>query len=63
MVQVGPSIKQDLISKITSAKMAGGMAQVVGHLLSKHMALSTTNITKKKKKEGKSCFALLGGAW
>jgi hypothetical protein len=37
-IQTSPGIKQDPISKITSAKRAGGMAQVVEHLSSKHKA-------------------------
>jgi hypothetical protein len=48
--------KQDLISKITTAKGAGRVAQVVGCLPSKHEALSSNpsnTPTKKKKKKKK----------
>jgi hypothetical protein len=34
--KAGPGIKQDPVSKITSVKGAGGIAQVVDHLPSKH---------------------------
>jgi hypothetical protein len=50
-------IKQDPISKITNTKMAGGVAQVIEHLIIKPEALtstpSTTNKqTKRRRKRG-----------
>jgi hypothetical protein len=49
-VQDGRSIKWDPISKVINAKSAGGLAQVVVHLSSKHKALSSTLSTIKKTK-------------
>jgi hypothetical protein len=42
-------VYETLISKITRAKLAGGMAQVVGHLLCNHEALSSNPIPTTKK--------------
>jgi uncharacterized membrane-anchored protein YjiN (DUF445 family) len=46
-----PDIKQDSISKITDAKRAGRVAEVVEHWLSKYQALSSpaTVLPKIKK--------------
>jgi hypothetical protein len=45
--------------KTTKAKSAGGVAQMVEHLLSQHKALSSTYSTKKKKNQnqGDSFYA------
>jgi hypothetical protein len=48
MIQTGVGTKEDTISKITRAKRAGGMAQVVECLLSKCEALSSNSSIKKK---------------
>jgi hypothetical protein len=48
MVQAGPGIKMRSIQKITKAKKAGGMAQVVECLPSKYTALSSNSSTRKK---------------
>jgi hypothetical protein len=40
VVQAGLGKKQDPISKITRAKMAGGMVQTVEYLPSKHEVLT-----------------------
>jgi hypothetical protein len=40
--------KQDVITKITRAKSAGGMAQMVGHQPRKHKPLSSNPNTAKK---------------
>jgi hypothetical protein len=45
MVQVSLGIKQDPISKITRAKRASGVTQVVEHLLRTWEALSSTPST------------------
>jgi hypothetical protein len=45
----GPSIRQDLVSKITKAKRVGGMAKVVEHLPSKWEALRSNPGTAKRK--------------
>jgi hypothetical protein len=50
VVQAGLDLKQDPISKITKAKLAGSMAQVVECLFSKHNTLNSIPSTKKKKK-------------
>jgi hypothetical protein len=51
-VQASQDLKWDCISKITKAKRAGSVTQVVEYLSSKHKALSSTpNTTKKKKKK------------
>jgi hypothetical protein len=42
VVQVGLHITLNPISKATNAKRAGGIAQVVEHLPTKHKALSST---------------------
>jgi hypothetical protein len=47
MNQTIPGIKQDSISKITKAKRAGDVAQVVEHLPSKGKALSSKSIPPK----------------
>jgi hypothetical protein len=47
MVQAGPGINQDTISKITNAKRAGRVAQVVEHLPSKLEAFSSTPSTTR----------------
>jgi hypothetical protein len=44
-VQARPSINRDPISKITSAKRAAGVAQVVASLPNKHKVLSSTPST------------------
>jgi hypothetical protein len=52
MVQAGPGIKQDPISKITNTKRTGGMVQVVKHLPIKCKVLSSitsTNNNNNKK--------------
>jgi hypothetical protein len=49
MVQDSLSKKQDLISKITRVKKAGGMVQAVEHLTPKHEALSPNSRTTKKR--------------
>jgi hypothetical protein len=41
VVQAGPGIKQDPISKITNTKKAGNMVQKVEYLPNKHQALSS----------------------
>jgi hypothetical protein len=51
MVQTSLGKKRDPISKITRAKRAGGVAQVVEPLPSKCKALSSNPKTKKKKKK------------
>jgi hypothetical protein len=48
MVQEGPGIKGDPISKITKAKKAGRVAQVVECLPCKCKALSSNTRTKRK---------------
>jgi hypothetical protein len=53
MVQTSLGKKRDPISKITRAKRAGGVAQVVEPLPSKCKALSSNPKTKKKKKKKK----------
>jgi hypothetical protein len=52
MVQAGPGIKRDHISKITNAKRAGAdrVAQVGECLVSMHEALSSTTGTTKRLK-------------
>jgi hypothetical protein len=51
IVQSQPQAKMwDPIWKITKAKRAGGVAQVVKHLLNKHKALSLKPSTAFKKK-------------
>jgi hypothetical protein len=47
--QDGTGKKQDSISKITRAKSAGGMAEVVEHLSSKCKTLSSNSSTTKNK--------------
>jgi hypothetical protein len=42
---------QDSIPKITKAKRAGGMTQVVEHLPSKHKAPSSNPSTTKRKRQ------------
>jgi hypothetical protein len=49
-VQTGLGKKQNLIFKITRGKRAGGMAQVVECLPSKHKALSSNPSTTNTKK-------------
>jgi hypothetical protein len=46
--QASPSIKRDHISKITKAKRAGIVAEVVKHLPSRHKVLSSTSRTVQK---------------
>jgi hypothetical protein len=48
-VQVGLGTKQDLLSKITRAKRAGGVANAVEPLLSKLKALSSNPVSPKSK--------------
>jgi hypothetical protein len=48
-VQAHLDIKRDRTSKITKAKRASGVAQVIEHLHSKHKALNSTPSTTKKK--------------
>jgi hypothetical protein len=45
-----PDIKWDPVSKITKAKTAGSMAQLIDHLPNKHKALSSTPMPPKKKR-------------
>jgi hypothetical protein len=45
MVQASPGKNQDLISKITRAKRARGVAQEVENLPGKHEALNSTPST------------------
>jgi hypothetical protein len=52
MIQVGPGIKQDPISKTTTAKRAGNMVQVVEHLHRKHKVLSKKNIGLQTSNKG-----------
>jgi hypothetical protein len=49
MVQADQGIKQDLISKITNAIRAGGVAQVIGCLPSKRDIMSSTSRAIKNK--------------
>jgi hypothetical protein len=49
-IQIGLGIKQDPISKITNTKRAGGVAQVIEHLLGM-MPLNSALSSKKKKKK------------
>jgi hypothetical protein len=49
MVQAGLGKRQALTSKITKAKRAGGMAQVIEYLPSKHKTLNSNPSTQKKK--------------
>jgi hypothetical protein len=53
MVQANQATMWNTIPKSTKAKRAGGMAQVVKCLPSKHGALSSTPITNKKNKSKK----------
>jgi hypothetical protein len=53
VVQAGLGKKQDPISKITRAKWARGIVQVVAYLPSKNEALSTNLSTKSKKRKKK----------
>jgi hypothetical protein len=46
---VSQGIKRDLISKITTIKRVGGVAQVGQHLPNKHEVLNSTPRTAKKK--------------
>jgi hypothetical protein len=49
LVQIGPGIKQDPISKIIKAKKrVGGIAQVEETLSNKHKVLSSNSSTSKK---------------
>jgi hypothetical protein len=50
MFQASLGKKQDLISKITRAKRAGGMVQDLEHFPRKHEVLSPNPSTEKKKK-------------
>jgi hypothetical protein len=52
MDQVSLGIKPDPTSKTTSTKRAGRVAQVVGHLPSKHKALSL-NPSTERREEGR----------
>jgi hypothetical protein len=49
---------RDLIFKITRAKLAGGVAQVVGHLLCKHEVLGSNPSPTRKKCKRKSTSSL-----
>jgi hypothetical protein len=51
VVQPGPGIKQDPISKLISAKRLRRVAQVVKCLPSMHKALRSTPIMAKRKKK------------
>jgi hypothetical protein len=52
-VQASSGIKARHYAKITKVKRAGGVAQMMEHLLSKHKALSSTPVSQKKKKKRK----------
>jgi hypothetical protein len=49
--QPGQTIHKTSISKITSTKWTGGMAEVIEHLLCNHEALSSNPSTTKKKQK------------
>jgi hypothetical protein len=46
-------VRHCTVSNIIKAKRAGGMAQVTGHLPSKHKALNSNNRTIRKRKRKK----------
>jgi hypothetical protein len=54
MIQVGLGKVRDPISKITRAKWAGGVAQVVEHLLHKHKPQYCRERERKRERERES---------
>jgi hypothetical protein len=52
---------QDPISKITKAKRASGVAQVIEHLPSEHEGLTLSTTKVKKERWGKVLCALWNG--
>jgi hypothetical protein len=47
----GSQSRRSLFEKLLKAKRAGGVTQVIEHLLSKHEALNANPSTTKKKKK------------